>query len=128
MDTWGETLLLAGAMHSIAFAVFHLFFWRLFDWRTQLPRLSDVNRGVMQVLNVCLTYVFAGLGIVLALNAPDVVGTRLGTHLLVFLSGFWALRLTAQFVWFRTGHWAAWVLSGLFLAGAILPAAAAWAG
>jgi magnesium-transporting ATPase (P-type) len=45
-------------VHSLLFAVFHMAFWRLFKWRTQLRKMSHVNRAIMQVLNTRLIFIF----------------------------------------------------------------------
>lgn len=120
MCSWPEDLLLIGALHSALFAVFHALFWRLFRWPAELSRLSAINRGVMQVLNLCLTFVFAAMALIVAVNRSEILTTRLGTHLLVFLAAFWALRLIEQFQFFKANHWASWLLSALFLAGVVL--------
>lgn len=53
-----NTLIIIGGIYCLAFAFFHLAFWRLFDWKSELPKLNSINRGVLQVLNIRLTYVF----------------------------------------------------------------------
>ena len=46
-----DTALLAlCAAHSFSFAAFHLAFWKLFDWREELPRMSLANRAILQVM------------------------------------------------------------------------------
>lgn len=116
-------LLIAAAAHSAAFALFHLGFWRLFSWRTELAKISRVNRGIMQVLNLCLTYVFVATAWLVASHRGELLSTRLGQSVLLGIAGFWALRLAEQFVFFDMKPPRSWVLSGLFLVGAVLHAA-----
>lgn len=120
MNSAGPTLLLLGALHSVLFALFHLCFPRLFRWRHELPRLSVANRGIMPVLNLCLTFFFVGLGALVAAHRHELLSTPVGHHLLWLLSAFWAFRLAAQFIWFPVRHWASWVLIFLFAAGSAL--------
>jgi len=51
-------LIFAGGIFNLLFAVFHLFFWKLFNWKYELKSISFVNRNIMQVLNLCLAFVF----------------------------------------------------------------------
>jgi GrpB-like predicted nucleotidyltransferase (UPF0157 family) len=51
-----DTLLIIAGIYGFLFAAFHLCFWRLFLWQTELARVSAINRGVMQVLNLCLIH------------------------------------------------------------------------
>lgn len=125
MQASSNAWLIAGAVHSAAFGLFHLGFWRLFSWRTELSKLSPVNRGVMQVLNLCLTYVFFAFAALVGIYRAELPTTEFGRALLLGIAGFWALRLVEQFIFFNWKHPRSWVLSGLFLVGAGLHAAPA---
>lgn len=115
-----NTLLIVAGLHSFLFAAFHLCFWRLFQWRTELARVSAINRGVMQVLNLCLTYFFIALGLITVADKEEIMATRLGHHLLLALSVFWALRLIEQFVFFDGKRWLSVLLSIIFFAGVVI--------
>jgi hypothetical protein len=86
----------AAAGYNAALAMFHLGFWRMFRWREELPKLHAANRGVMQVLNIMLTFVFLMLSALLVLHANEVTGSRLGRSLLAGMMGFWILRAILQ--------------------------------
>jgi predicted enzyme related to lactoylglutathione lyase len=111
-------LLIVGAVHSGAFALFHLCFWRLFDWRRTLEPLSPVNRGIMQVLNLCLTLGLATAGVIVFCDRTEILQTRLGAHLLLALAVFWAVRLIEQFIFFPVRRRVSVVLMVLFAVGA----------
>lgn len=53
-----KSMILAGGVYHVAFAIFHLIFWKLFRWKEDLASLSVINQAVMQILNLCLTVVF----------------------------------------------------------------------
>lgn len=114
-------LILAG-LHSFVFAVFHTAFWRLFSWRSQLPRLTPVNRGILQVLNLCLTYFFAAFGLLVLMYRSELLMSPFGRTFLAVMSLFWVIRLVLQLVFFSWRHWASVLLSVLFAIGAILHA------
>jgi hypothetical protein len=115
-----NTLLIIGGIHALLFAAFHLSFWRLFRWKAELARVSTVNKGVMQVLNLCLTYLFIALGLVTLADREEILVTRLGHHLLLVLCLFWFIRLVEQFVFFAERSWRSVSLDILFLAGAAI--------
>lgn len=119
----GEHWIYAGAAFNAAFGVFHLAFWKLFRWREELPRLAPVNRGVLQVLNIMLSYVFFAVAAAQVAYADAWVATPLGRAATAGATGFWLLRAGVQpFFWPRIA--ASWVMFGLFLLGAALHALA----
>ncbi len=52
-----DMLVKVGGICNPDFAVFHLFFWRLFRWKENLAFLTYTNRAVTQILNLSLTFV-----------------------------------------------------------------------
>jgi len=46
-------------LNRLILVVFHLLFWRVFNWKDDLRSLSFLNKQTMQVLNLCLTIMFA---------------------------------------------------------------------
>jgi hypothetical protein len=118
-----EGWLYAGATFNAALGVFHLAFWKLFRWREELPRLGAINRGVLPVLNIMLSYVFFAMAAAQIAYAVDWVGTPLGRAATAGVTGFWMLRAALQpFFWPRTG--ASWAMCGVFGLGAALHALA----
>lgn len=117
------TLLFLCALHSIGFALFHLGFWRLFGWPRTLQATTLPNRAIVQIANVQLVWVFAGVGLLCLLFPDELAGTSLGRALLGGMAAFWLIRLAGQFVWLRLRHPLVHVLSVLFAVGALLFAA-----
>jgi hypothetical protein len=109
--------LFAVGVYHLGFALFHLGFWKLFRWKEELARLGHVNRAIMQVLNVCFTYLAFAFA-VLALAFPH----SLGNAVLGVLAGLWLLRAALQVVFFRrVSARINAALVALFLLGAALP-------
>lgn len=107
-----------GGVHSLAFALFHLAFWRLFDWPRDLRGTSVATRAVTQILNLRLTYVFFAVAAACFFLTDDLLGTRLGRCLLGAMALFWLGRLIEQFVFLRYNTMKLHVLSALFVLGA----------
>jgi len=109
------------AAYNAGFGLFHLGFWKFFEWKRDLGKVSEVNRGVMQVLNICLTLVFTGAAVLYATGGQALYSSSIGQGLLIFFAVFWALRLVLQPVFFGNDR-ISLVFSGIFAAGAALHA------
>jgi hypothetical protein len=121
-----SALIVAAGLFNLAFAVFHLLFWRLFNWNQELPRLGTANRGIMQVLNLCLTYVFIVAATILLFFPLEAFATELGTFLLWAIAGFWLLRAFLQPTFFELRHPLSQALFAIFVIGSLIHGAAWW--
>jgi hypothetical protein len=92
----------AAAGYNVALAVFHLGFWRLFRWKEELAKLHPANRGVMQVMNLMLTFLFLVLAGIQVLLPGEMTATALGRLLTAGLTAFWLLRAILQPVFWST--------------------------
>jgi len=95
-----ETLVVAGGVLTAAFAVFHVFFWKLFRWKKDLATLSSLNRAIVQILNLCLTFVFVAFAYISLVHPAELLATGLGRSLLFLIAAFWYLRAVEQVVFF----------------------------
>ncbi|MDX2006423.1 MAG: hypothetical protein SFU83_14190 [Meiothermus sp.] len=88
--------LTAGGVLTVSVGLFHLAFWRLFDWKDELPRLQPVNRGVLQVLNIQITVMAFVLGFVSLRYPAELSSTPLGQALVWGIAVFWLVRALNQ--------------------------------
>lgn len=95
-----ESVILVGGIYNLAFALFHLMFWKLFHWGDDLASLSVINRAVMQILNLCLIFVFLIFGYISIFHTTSLATTDIGASLLLLISVFWLLRAIEQIVFF----------------------------
>ncbi|WP_101924903.1 MULTISPECIES: hypothetical protein [Luteimonas] len=119
-----DWLIVACGVHSAAFALFHLAFWRLFDWPRSLAATTRPNRAIVQIANAQLVWVFGAVALLCFVMPAELAATRLGQVVLAGMAGFWWLRLVLQFVWLRVHHPRVHMLSAAFLVGAMLFTAA----
>lgn len=96
-----KNLIYIGGFYCLAFALFHLAFWKLFDWKRELPKLKPVNRGVMQVLNLRLTYVFLVVAFISFFYADELLTTSLGKVILAATSLFALMRAVEQLIFWK---------------------------
>jgi len=120
MNNLAETSLFAGGLFNLGFAVFHLFFWKLFDWKKDLASLTPVNRSVMQILNLCLTFMIALMAYVSLFLPREMLTTNLGWNLLVAFALFWFLRMLEQAFVFEVKGRLSVVFTLIFLLGGVL--------
>ena len=106
--------------YNLGFAIFHLLFWKIFRWKEDLASLTHVNRSIMQILNLRLTYVFLVMAFVLFVFQPELIVTKLGQALLIAFSVFWFMRAVEQVVFFGLKHRASNGLTVVFVVGGIL--------
>lgn len=115
-----NALLITGGIFHLGFAVFHLFFWRLFNWKKDLASLTYINRAVMQILNLCLTFVFVVVAYISIFHSHELAATNLGNVILVSVSVFWLLRLIEQIIFFGLKKRLSIILTVLFFAGFVI--------
>lgn len=124
MRDWLPTLIALCGWHSLAFAVFHIGFWKLFGWPGSLRSTTYPNRAIIQILNLRLIWVLFGVAAALLLWPDDIVQTRLGRGLLGFMALFWLGRMLEQWIFLRVNRVMVHVLTVLFALGGVLFATA----
>lgn len=112
-----DGLIKAGGIYSSLLVLFHLLFWKIFDWKEELSRLNRVNRAVMQVLNLSLTFAFAIIAYVSFTHTGELLATALGHTLIGLIASLWLFRSVLQIIFFKLEHWLSWVFLVYFLAG-----------
>lgn len=115
-----DPVLVLCAAHSLALAVFHMAFWRLFRWPTTLRETTFANRAILQIANVQLIWVFLGVAALCLWFPAELRGTPLGRAVLTGMSVFWIVRLIQQAVFLRVHHPLVHALSVVFAVGAAL--------
>ncbi len=115
-----KTLLCIGGFYHLAFFVFHLFFWKLFDWRRDLSSLTRANRGIMQILNLRLMWIFLFAAYVSFFHADALLTTALGKTILIALALFWLMRAVEQIVFFKSKSKISAAFFAVFLLGAAI--------
>ena len=113
-----QALIVLCGLHSLGFALFHLAFWKLFDWPQSLQAAGVANRAIIQIANLRLVYLFLGVAVLCFLFPQELAGTRLGRALLLGMSGFWIGRSIEQLVFLRINAAALHALTASFVLGA----------
>ena len=90
---------IGGVLWLICF-VFHVLFWRLFDWKHGLDSIAKVNKGIIQVLNLCLMLCFLIFAYISLVQTDELLTSPLGKSLIVGMALFGIFRVVEQFMFF----------------------------
>ncbi|TXH65348.1 MAG: hypothetical protein E6Q88_14015 [Lysobacteraceae bacterium] len=115
-----DPILALCALHSLALALFHIAFWKLFRWPKTLQSTTLPNRAILQIANVQLIWLFLGVAILCWRYPAQLRETPLGHAVMFGMCGFWVVRLLQQFVFLRVSHPLVHGLSVVFALGAFL--------
>lgn len=124
MNDLAQASLIAGGIFNLGFTIFHLFFWKLFDWKKDLALLTPVNRSVVQILNLCLTFMIFVMAYLSLFLQKEMLTTRLGKSLLIAFALFWFLRMLEQIFVFEVKGRLSVFFTLIFLLGSTLYIAA----
>ncbi|NQV19423.1 MAG: hypothetical protein HQ534_12890 [Armatimonadetes bacterium] len=114
-----ETLLFIGGFYNLAFAVFHILFWKIFKWKRSLRRLLPMDRAIMQVLNIRLIYIFFVFAYVSIFHQEGLISTQLGKVFIIIISLFWFMRAIEQIIFFGLKNLVSIVFMIISIIGAI---------
>ncbi len=115
-----ELLIKAGGIYNIVLVIFHLLFWRIFNWKEDFRSLSFLNRAIMQVLNLSLTLAFVIFSYISLVHTKELISTSLGQSLLGLIALFWLARSVEQVVFFKLKNWRSIAFLVFFLVGTVL--------
>ena len=98
MGNFNNIVVIVGAIIFLLFGLFHLFFWRIFDWKNDLIKLSQINSNIIQMLNIGTSLLLLSFGFILIIYRIDILSTGLGKAILIVSSLFFLVRLILEFV------------------------------
>ena len=115
-----ETILLMCGFYNIGFALFHFGFWKIFNWKVELKKLSYPNKAIMQILNIQICYYFFFTAIICFAFPSELLTTKFGNWFLIGTSLFWLIRTLQQLIFLRANHYKIHLLTFIFLIGTVL--------
>lgn len=108
-------IIFGGVLWVISF-VFHIFFWKLFDWKNDFESVKKVNKAIIQVLNLCLMLCFLIFAYISLFQTDELLNSSLGKTLIAGMAFFGIFRVIEQFIFFDLRQFR----SKLVLFGALL--------
>lgn len=115
-----ELIIYLCGVHSVLFAVFHIFFPKLFKWKEDFKNNSVANRAILQISNLLLIFIFLLMAFLCFFYTNQLLGTEIGNVVLIGFSGFWILRIVTQFIFLPYNKVVIHILTAAFIIGAVL--------
>ncbi|MCE9501080.1 MAG: hypothetical protein K8R21_11380 [Leptospira sp.] len=115
-----DLLMKIGALYHLGFAIFHVFFWKIFNWKSDLRKVSIASRAIIQIANLCLILFFLMVAWISGFHSEELISTRIGNSFLVFVTIFWIARFIEQLIFLGMNNTFVNVLSLLFILGIVL--------
>ena len=112
-----KILLIIGGIINFLLVIFHLSFWKIFNWSESLSSLNFMDRGVMQTLNVHIAFVVLVFSVISIFYYKELLSTGLGKLILISISSFYFLRSLNQIIFFDIRFFESIVI---FIAGIII--------
>ncbi len=95
-----KAILYTGGVLNILLALFHILFWKMLNWKEELPKLSVDNQGVLQVSNIIMIALLLYFSM---MSFAMVKHERLdffGKSVVLLISGFYAMRVILGYPFF----------------------------
>lgn len=86
-----------GGVINLMVGLLHANFWKLFDWPSELPKLSVMNSNIMQMLNLFTIVFFAYTSYLLLFKTRELLSSTVGQHLVAMMATLYAARLAMEF-------------------------------
>ena len=99
MEKFRKTMVSIGGITFLFFGLFHMSFWLIFDWKTELLKLNLVNSNLMQMMNIGIIVMMLALGCVLLFFKRDILNSGLGKAVLFLSAIFFFVKLIAEFIY-----------------------------
>lgn len=115
-----KKVIFIGGLYNIVFALFHLGFWQIWQWDSELKKLTMSNSGIMQILNIQMIYYLIFTAVICFAFPAELQSTKLGKWFLAGTSAFWFFRTIEQFVFFPPVIPGMFIFPLVFLMGFIL--------
>ena len=96
-------LRIAGVI-NLLFLVFHVLFYRLFDWHNTLSCLSQVNRSIFLTYHAISILVLGFMCIIPLLQPKTLLTSSLKYSILSMFSLFFVIRIITEFTLFAQTH------------------------
>jgi hypothetical protein len=114
------TIIYACSVYNVSFAIFHIGFWKLFNWKTELAKLHFTNRAIMQIFNMRIIYLASLMAFIYFRYPQELLNTPLGKVVLIGMCLFWAGRTIEQFIFFKLNNTRVNLMTIIFIIGTVL--------
>ncbi len=111
-----KILLSVGGAINLLLGIFHLSFWKIFNWPETIASLDFMNKAIMQVLNIHTAFVILVFALVSFFFQGELMKTRIGRLITGIIMVFYFLRAANQMIFWNPGHPLTWAMTLVFIA------------
>lgn len=104
-----NALIIGGVLNGIL-GIFHLMFWKIFNWKDTLKPLNGLQKAIMQVSNIHLLLFMFIVGYLSIFQVEEMIATVIGQSLMLFVAAFYLIRALNQFIFFDMRRRFSWVI------------------
>ena len=115
-----QFIILLCGFYALGLTIFHLFFWKILRWKVELQKLGEVNRAVMQIMNIQLMVYFTTIAVMCFYFKEELLESNIGRFMLMATSLFCFVRFIQQFIFLRINNWQIHLLTAVFGLGTLL--------
>jgi hypothetical protein len=115
-----KSLLITDGLLNAFLAIFHMMFWKMFNWKESLQSLDSLQRAIVQVLNIHLILAIVLFAYLSLFKIEELVSTGIGKTILLFIAVFYFIRIINQFIFFDMSYGMSWAIVVLCLVLAVL--------
>ena len=99
-----NALLIFGGAANLLLALFHMAFWKFFDWPASLAPISLDNRAIIQVANLHLILIIGAFAYVSFYYRRELVSSGIGRAFVGTVASFYILRAANQFIFWEMAN------------------------
>jgi hypothetical protein len=100
MERTDRILMVLAGVISPLFSVFHILFFKLFNWAETLACLDHANWAIFQTFNLVSILMIVAITYFTFRHPQELIKTSLGKSLSVVFGLFYLIRVVAEFVFF----------------------------
>ncbi len=110
-------LLKIGGIYHLLFAVFHLFWPKLFKWDEALQPLDVINKQLLPIMSGLFIYIYMVVFFISIFSSPEFLSNSYGKFFLISVALFWLIRAGMQIKYFGLKEKEALIFFVIFIAG-----------
>ena len=114
-----KIILWVGIIDNFAMVFVHSFFWKMYNWQDELPKLSNDTQAILQTENICFIFLFLYMAVMLFLMIKYDKLDVFAKAILVSVIGINVIRLITGFLFFGYSptELISWIITVLEIAG-----------
>ncbi|MCP4129834.1 MAG: hypothetical protein GY754_02340 [bacterium] len=91
-----EILIYIGGGYHLLFAVFDVFWPKIFNWKETLEPLDETNRALLKITNKLIIVLYSVFAYISFFHTGELLGSGLGNTLLASIAIYWFIRALMQ--------------------------------